>query len=216
MSHKIARACILKVDNSITDKCQDLINTNTLKSKEKYKDNKLAVENELNMKRSICQRRNIKTNKQTIDVRNMQNEKNIKTSEKSDNAKEKERTSSNENSIKYNAKEAKEKKNKEDTKNKNRGGKENDVGGNKETAMPFTRNKKQFSDQVHTCSAQFLLIITLVYIDIEIIMCSADVNFIIFLRLFFFYFSQKKYIFQSKEWHFCFFVLFYIFYFVIV
>ncbi|XP_029167224.1 elongation factor 1-delta isoform X1 [Nylanderia fulva] len=147
MFHKIAGACTLKVDNSITDKCQDLNNINTLKSKEKYKDNKLVVENEFNVKRSMCQRRNIKTNKQTIDVCNMQNKENIKTSEKSDNAKEKERISSNENSIKYNAKEAKEKKNKEDTKNKNRGGKENDVGGNKETAMPFTRNKEQFSDQ---------------------------------------------------------------------
>ncbi|CAL1681023.1 unnamed protein product [Lasius platythorax] len=148
MSHKIAGTCTLKVDSSITDKCQDLINTNTLKSKaEKFKDNKLAVENELNMKRSLCQRRNTKVNKQTLDVCNIQNKENIKTSEKSDNAKEKERISSNENSIKYNAKEAKEKKNKEDTKNKNRGSQGNDVGGIKETAMPFTRNKEQFSDQ---------------------------------------------------------------------
>lgn len=165
MSHKIAGTCTLKVDSSITDKCQDLINTNTLKSKaEKFKDNKLAVENELNMKRSLCQRRNTKVNKQTLDVCNIQNKENIKTSEKSDNAKEKERISSNENSIKYNAKEAKEKKNKEDTKNKNRGSQGNDVGGIKETAMPFTRNKEQFSDQVHVL--QNFVDYYLVYIDI--------------------------------------------------
>ncbi|XP_072758837.1 elongation factor 1-delta isoform X2 [Anoplolepis gracilipes] len=152
MSHKIVEACTLKIDNSVTDKCQDLISTNTLKFKsEKFKDNKLAVENELNMKRSKYQRRNIKTNKQTIDVCNMQNKENIKINEEFDNAKgnikEKESILPNENSLKYNAKETKEKKNKEDTKNKNRGSNENDIGGNKETAMPFTRNTEQFSDQ---------------------------------------------------------------------
>ncbi|XP_029675234.1 probable elongation factor 1-delta isoform X2 [Formica exsecta] len=119
---------------------------------EKFKDNKLAVENELNMKRSKCQRRNIKANKQTVDVCNMQNKENIiKTSEKFDNAKdtakEKEITFPSDISIRYNAKETKEKKNKEDTKNRNRGSKGNNIRGNKETVMPFTRNKEQYSDQ---------------------------------------------------------------------
>ncbi|XP_029675233.1 elongation factor 1-delta-like isoform X1 [Formica exsecta] len=153
MSHKIVRTCTLKIDSSITDMCQDVINTNTLKFKaEKFKDNKLAVENELNMKRSKCQRRNIKANKQTVDVCNMQNKENIiKTSEKFDNAKdtakEKEITFPSDISIRYNAKETKEKKNKEDTKNRNRGSKGNNIRGNKETVMPFTRNKEQYSDQ---------------------------------------------------------------------
>ncbi|XP_011268236.1 elongation factor 1-delta isoform X2 [Camponotus floridanus] len=150
MSCKIAEACMLKIDSSITEKCQDLINTNTMKFKaEKFKDNKLAIEIELNMKRSKCQKRNIKANKQTIDAYNTQNKENIKTSEKSDakdNTKEKEIAFPSENSIKYNAKETKEKRNKEDTKNRNRGSKD-DIGGNKETAMPFMRSKEQFSDQ---------------------------------------------------------------------
>ncbi|XP_050456732.1 probable elongation factor 1-delta isoform X2 [Cataglyphis hispanica] len=154
MSHKIAGTCMLKIDSSITDMYQDVINTKTLKFKaEKLKDNKLAVENELNMKRSTCQRRNIKANKQTVDVCNMQKKENIiKTSEKfdntNDNAREKEIIFPNENSIRYNAKENKEKKNKEDTKNRNRGNKENDIGENKETAMAFTRTKEQYSDQM--------------------------------------------------------------------
>lgn len=165
MSHKIVRTCTLKIDSSITDMCQDVINTNTLKFKaEKFKDNKLAVENELNMKRSKCQRRNIKANKQTVDVCNMQNKENIiKTSEKFDNAKdtakEKEITFPSDNSIRYNAKETKEKKNKEDTKNRNRGSKGNNIRGNKETVMPFTGNKEQYSDQVHVLMHNSLIII---------------------------------------------------------
>lgn len=159
MSRKIAGGCTLKSDNSITDKCQDLINTNPLKSKaEKSKDNKLAHEsNESNVKRSKCQGRNAKINKDAADVCNMQNKENAKTSEKFDSVrdkekekeKEKENASPNEKSKKYNAKEAKEKKNKEDTRNKNRGSGENDVGGNKETAVPFAKNKEQLPDQVY-------------------------------------------------------------------
>ncbi|XP_012531390.1 elongation factor 1-delta isoform X2 [Monomorium pharaonis] len=153
VSRKIAGGCTLKSDNSITDKCQDLINTNTLKSKaEKSKDNKLAHEsNELNVKRSKCRAKNLKVNKDTADVCNMQNKENIKTSEKfdsvRDNIKEKENTSPSEKSKKYNAKEAKEKRNKEDTRNKNRENERNDVGGNKEIAVPFTRNKEQLPVQ---------------------------------------------------------------------
>lgn len=155
VSRKIAGGCTLKSDNSITDKCQELINANTLKSKaEKSKDNKLAHEsNETNMKRSKCQGRNAKVNKDTADVCNMQNKESAKTSEKFDSvrnsAKEKENASPSEKSKKYNAKEAKEKRNKEDTRNKNRGSGGNDVGGNKETAVPFARNKEQLPDQVY-------------------------------------------------------------------
>ncbi|XP_018404956.1 PREDICTED: elongation factor 1-delta-like isoform X1 [Cyphomyrmex costatus] len=154
VSRKIAEGCTLKSDNSITDKCQDLINTNTLKSKaEKSKDNKLAHEsNETNMKRSKCQGKNAKLiNKDIADVCNMQNKESAKTCEKfnseRDNTKEKENASTSEKSKEYNAKEAKEKKNKEDTRNKNRGNEGNDLGGNKETAVPFTRNKEQMPDQ---------------------------------------------------------------------
>lgn len=156
VSRKIAGGCTLKSDNSITDKYQDLINTNTLKSKtEKSKDNKLAHEsNETNMNRSKCQGKNAKViNKNTADVCNMQNKENVKMCEKfdsmRDNAKEKENVSPSEKSEKYNAKEAKEKRNKEDTRNKNRGNGGTDLGGNKETAVPFARNKEQLPDQVH-------------------------------------------------------------------
>lgn len=160
MSRKVG-GCTLKSDNSLTNKCQDhLISTNALKFKaEKFKDNKsLAVESESseNMKRSTkCQARNAKTNKETADACNAQNKVNIiMTSEKSDivkdNAKDKKNNVfPNEKSKKYIAKEAKEKRNKEDTRNKSRGSGENDIGGNKETAMPFARNKEQLSDQVY-------------------------------------------------------------------
>ncbi|KYN18015.1 Elongation factor 1-delta [Trachymyrmex cornetzi] len=168
VSRKITGGCTLKSDNSITDKCQDLINTNTLKSKaEKSKDNKLAHEsNETNMKRSKCQEKNAKViNKDTADVCNMQNKENAKTCEKfdsmRDNAKEKENASPSEKSKKYNAKEAKEKRNKEDTRNKNRGNGRTDLGGNggtdlggnKETAVPFARNKEQLPDQMDDIAA---------------------------------------------------------------
>ncbi|XP_018404958.1 PREDICTED: elongation factor 1-delta-like isoform X2 [Cyphomyrmex costatus] len=160
VSRKIAEGCTLKSDNSITDKCQDLINTNTLKSKaEKSKDNKLAHEsNETNMKRSKCQGKNAKLiNKDIADVCNMQNKESAKTCEKfnseRDNTKEKENASTSEKSKEYNAKEAKEKKNKEDTRNKNRGNEGNDLGGNKETAVPFTRNKEQMPDQMDDIAA---------------------------------------------------------------
>lgn len=159
MSRKIAGGCALKSDNSITDKCQDLIDTNALKSKaEKSKDNKLAHEsNETSMKRSKCQGRNAKANKDIADVCNIQNKEGAKTSEKFDSVrdKEKENASPSEKSKKYSAKEAKEKRNKEDTRNKNRGNGGNDVGGNKETAVPFARNKKQLPDQVYAvkCNA---------------------------------------------------------------
>ncbi|KAL0100151.1 hypothetical protein PUN28_019528 [Cardiocondyla obscurior] len=152
VSRKSAGGCTLKSDNSINDKCQELIDSNTLKSKaEKYKDNKLAHEsNESNMNRSKCQGRNAKVSKDAADVCNMQNKENAKTSEKfdsvRDNAKKKENTTS-EKSKKYNAKEAKEKRNKEDTKHKISGGGGNDVGKNKETAVPFARNKEQLPDQ---------------------------------------------------------------------
>ncbi|XP_011151561.1 probable elongation factor 1-delta isoform X2 [Harpegnathos saltator] len=151
MSRKVVGGCTLKCDNSITDKCQDLISTSTLKSKaEKSKNNKsLAFENENeNAKRSKCQARNTKTNnKEVVDVCNMQNKQNIMASEKFDNAKEKESVSANGKAKKYNAKEAKEKKNKEDTKNKNRASGGNDMGGNKEISMPFARNKEQLPEQ---------------------------------------------------------------------
>ncbi|XP_011687585.1 PREDICTED: elongation factor 1-delta-like isoform X2 [Wasmannia auropunctata] len=155
VSRKIAGGCTLKSDSSsITDKCQDLINTNTLRSKaEKSKDNKLAHEsNETSAKRSKCQGRGAKVNRDTADVC-MQNKESAKAASERfdsarDNAKEKENASPSEKSNKkYNAKEAKEKRNKEDTRNKNRGGGGSDDGGNKETAVPFARNKEQLPDQ---------------------------------------------------------------------
>lgn len=150
--------CTLKSENSITDKCQDLINTNTLKSKtEKSKDNKLTFESESNesgKKRSKCQGKNAKINKEVADVCNMQNKENIKTTEKSDNSKDnvKEKDGASEKPKKYNAKEAKEKKNKEDTKNKNRDSGGSGTGKNKENVTLFAKNKEQLSDQVYVAT----------------------------------------------------------------
>lgn len=149
---------MLKSDGSITNKYQDLISNNTLKSKtEKSKDNKsLVFENEFNenAKHTKCQARNVKANKQTAQQAtcNMQNKKDITASEKSDSAKDNAKVESippYEKSKKYNAKEAKEKKNKEDTRNKNRGSGGNNIMENKETVVQFARNKEQLHDQVH-------------------------------------------------------------------
>lgn len=155
MSPKIGEDRAIKSDDPITARCQDIINTNTLKSKsEKSKDNKLALEDESNVsntKRSKCQGK-AKINKEAVDVCNMQNKGSVKTSERfdtaKDNAKEK-GSSSSEKSKKYNAKEAKEKKNKEDTRHKNRENKGNDIERNKEIAMPFVRSKELLPEQVH-------------------------------------------------------------------
>lgn len=156
-SRKVSGGCTLKCDNCVTDKCQDLISTNTRKSKNvTFKDNKsLALENETNenTKRSKCQAKN-KT-KEAVDVCNIQNKQNIIASEKYDNVKEKESVSPNRKSKKYNAKEAKEKKNKEDTKNKSKGNEGNDIRGNKEIAMPFARNKEQLPEQVYVSTQIF-------------------------------------------------------------
>lgn len=172
MSRKVAGGCTLKCDNCITDKCQDLISTNTRKSKNvTFKDNKsLAFENETNenTKRSKCQARNAKTNKEAVDVCNMQNKQNIMANEKyesaKDNAKEKESVSPNGKSKKYNAKEAKEKKNKEDTKNKNKGSGGNDISRNKETSMSFARNKELLSEQVYVSDTNLRISIQCVLI----------------------------------------------------
>lgn len=184
VSRKVSGSCTLKCDNSITDKCQDLISTNSLKTKaDKSKNNKsLAFENELNenTKRSKCQARNTKTNKEV--VCNMQNKQNIMVSEKSDNAKEKESVSLNGKSKKYNAKEAKEKKNKEDTRNKNRGSRGNNIDGNKETLMPFARNKDQLPEQVHVpiqiCRFSFSIYRYDYIYEILCVVCSFYLNII--------------------------------------
>lgn len=158
VSRKVAgEGCMLKSDGSITNKYQDLISNNTLKSKtEKSKDNKsLILENELNdnIKHTKCQARNAKANKQTAQhaTCNMQNKKDTTASEKSNSAKDNakvENISPCEKSKKYNAKEAKEKKNKEDTRNKNRGSGGNNVVENKEIAVQSAR-KELLHDQVH-------------------------------------------------------------------
>lgn len=169
VSCKIAGGCTFK-SNCITDKCQDLVNINTLKSKaEKSKDNKLALES--NVKHFKCQEKNEKNNKEATGVCNVPNKEKIKnkTNEKSDNSKDNAKETKNvpnEKSKKYNAKEAKEKKNKEDTRNKNRENKENDIKG-KETVKPFARNKEQLpSDQIQvhvnaTCGYLFNVLVDL-------------------------------------------------------
>lgn len=162
MPRKIVEDCALKSDDSVTARCQDVISTNTLKSKaEKSKDNKLAFENESsvsNAKRSKCQGK-AKINKDAVDVCNMQSKENkiVKPTEKSDSvkddAKEKGSVFPSEKSKRYNAKEAKEKRNKEDTKNKSRGNEGNDMERNKEIAMPFVRSKEQLPEQVHVLAS---------------------------------------------------------------
>jgi len=136
-----------------------MININTLKSKaEKSKDNKLAFESESNIsnaKRSKCQGK-IKINKEAVDVCNIQNKGDTKVDsvEKfnnaaEDNAKENGSVSLNEKSKRYNAKEAKEKRNKEDTRNKNWENESHDIEENKEIMMPFMKSKEQLPEQVH-------------------------------------------------------------------
>lgn len=157
---KAMQDCAIKCDD-ITIAEKQSINVNIFNTKAaKSKDNKSLAfcengpANE-NAKRAKCQSRNVKADKGIADVCNVQSKGNIMASKKLNCVKEKESISSSERTKKYNAKEAKEKKNKEDTRSKSRGSGGNDIGSHKETVMPFARNKEQLPDQVYI-TVQFM------------------------------------------------------------
>ncbi|KAF3422871.1 hypothetical protein E2986_01147 [Frieseomelitta varia] len=157
VSHKIMENCSLKSEVSVTNNCQtnSFLNSNSLtKTKsDKFKDNKLLISENISndMKNSKCQIKTSKTNKDE-DKLNVQKKENVEEKQKSDNVKndlkekEKETSPSNDASKKYNTKEVKEKKNKADTRHRNRKQK-NDIKEIKEYVPPLIRNKQQLPTQ---------------------------------------------------------------------
>ncbi|XP_061935389.1 probable elongation factor 1-delta isoform X1 [Apis cerana] len=157
VSHKIMESCSLKSEVSLTNNCHDnsFLNNNSLtKTKsEKFKDNKLLISENISndVKNSKCQIKTSKINKDEDEL-NIQEKENIEEKQKSDNVKndlkekEKETSPSNDASKKYNTKEVKEKKNKADTRHRNRKHK-NDTKEVKENVTPLIRNKQQLPIQ---------------------------------------------------------------------
>lgn len=146
------KSCSLISEVSLTNNCKDnsfLDNNSLTKNKsEKSKDSKsLISENITNdIKNAQCQVKAQKAHKD-VDELNMQKKENVKEKQKSNNAenvvKEKKKTNfSNDVSENYNTKEVKEKKNKADTRHRNR----------KPVVYcpPSVRNKQQLPIQVHT------------------------------------------------------------------
>ncbi|XP_043789906.1 probable elongation factor 1-delta isoform X1 [Apis laboriosa] len=157
VSHKIMESCSLKSEVSLTNSCHDnsfLNNNSLIKTKsEKSKDNKLLISENISndVKNSKCQIKTSKINKDEDEL-NIQEKENIEEKQKSDNVKndlkekEKETSPSNDASKKYNTKEVKEKKNKADTRHRNRKHK-NDTKEVKENVTPLIRNKQQLPIQ---------------------------------------------------------------------
>ncbi|XP_076173064.1 elongation factor 1-delta [Ptiloglossa arizonensis] len=159
-SHKIMESCSLQSEISISNNCQDILNINFLaktKSK-KFKDNKLSISaNDQNdvLKHPKNQTKVPKTTKDENEY-NIQKKENVEENKKFDNIKndieEKEINPSNEESKEYNTKEVKEKKNKADTRHRNRDKmitkEKNDTKEVKENITPLIRNKQQLPNQI--------------------------------------------------------------------
>ncbi|XP_076238855.1 elongation factor 1-delta isoform X2 [Calliopsis andreniformis] len=155
VSQKIMESCPVKSEVSVTNNCPDILNNSLSKSKsEKSKDNKLLIsENAPNdiLKNSKCQVKASKTVKEENEY-NKEKEECVEEKQRSENIKndikEKETSPSNDASKKYNTKEVKEKKNKADTRHRNKGKRKNEkeVKENANNA-PLIRNKQQLPNQ---------------------------------------------------------------------
>ncbi|XP_015436171.1 PREDICTED: probable elongation factor 1-delta isoform X2 [Dufourea novaeangliae] len=153
VTHKIMESCSFKSEISVTNDCEDILNCNSSsKTKfEKSKDNKLLIsenipnDNLKNLKTNVS-----KSNKDENEY-NIQKRENVEERQKSDNIendiKKKENISSNDMSKKYNTKEVKEKKNKADTRHRNKGKGKNDIKEVKENVTPPIRNEQQLPNQ---------------------------------------------------------------------
>lgn len=148
-------SCTLKSEVSLTNNCQDILNSNSLsktKSK-KSKDNQLIISDNISNDITNSKKKMSNANKDE-DECNMQKKENVEEKQKSENIKNdtkgKETSPSNDVSKKYNTKEVKEEKNKADTRHRNRGKAKKDAKENKENVASLTRNKQQLPTQVHT------------------------------------------------------------------
>ncbi|XP_076283680.1 elongation factor 1-delta isoform X1 [Lasioglossum baleicum] len=132
--HKILERCPLKSENSVTNDCESILNYNFPQSKtkhEKTKHNKLVTfENIPNDTPRNHKTNKSKSNKYENEY-NTQNNENIQEKQKSEtirnNIKKKEGISSSDTSTKHNVEEVKEKKNKAETRHRNRGKERSDT-----------------------------------------------------------------------------------------
>ncbi|XP_053974078.1 probable elongation factor 1-delta isoform X2 [Hylaeus anthracinus] len=156
VSHEIIESCSLKSEISISNNCQDILNSNSLsetKSK-KLEDNKLLIsETEQNdiLKYPKNQRKvSFSHTTKSENEYNMQKKENVDENQKSDNVnndiKEKETSPSNDVSKKCNTK-VKGKKNKAESRHRNRGKGNNDIKEMKENITPLIRNIQQLPNQ---------------------------------------------------------------------
>ncbi|XP_017761810.1 PREDICTED: probable elongation factor 1-delta isoform X1 [Eufriesea mexicana] len=156
VSHKIMVSCSLKSEVSVTNNYKDnsfLDNNSLTKNKsEKSKDIKsLMSENITNaIKNTKCQVKAPKAHKD-VDELNIQKKENVAEKQKCNNAENvpKEKTKinfSNDASENYNTKEVKEKKNKADTRHRNKKQKD-DTKKVEESVTPLIRNKQQGNQQ---------------------------------------------------------------------
>ncbi|XP_076546259.1 elongation factor 1-delta isoform X1 [Osmia lignaria lignaria] len=152
VSHKIMESCSLKSEVSLTNNCQDILNSNSLsktKSK-KSKDNQLIISDNISNDITNSKKKMSNTNKDE-DEYNMQKKENVEEKQKSvkfkNDTKGEETSPTNDVSKKYNTKEVKEEKNKADTRHRNRGKAKKDAKESKENVASLTRNKQQLPTQ---------------------------------------------------------------------
>ncbi|XP_029044808.1 probable elongation factor 1-delta isoform X1 [Osmia bicornis bicornis] len=152
VSHKIMESCSLKSEVSLTNNCQDILNSNSLsktKSK-KSKDNQLIISDNISNDITNSKKKMSNANKDE-DEYNMQKKENVEEKQKSVTFKidtnGKETSPTNDVSKKYNTKEVKEEKNKADTRHRNRGKAKKDAKESKENVASLTRNKQQLPTQ---------------------------------------------------------------------
>ncbi|XP_076546261.1 uncharacterized protein LOC117607032 isoform X3 [Osmia lignaria lignaria] len=158
VSHKIMESCSLKSEVSLTNNCQDILNSNSLsktKSK-KSKDNQLIISDNISNDITNSKKKMSNTNKDE-DEYNMQKKENVEEKQKSvkfkNDTKGEETSPTNDVSKKYNTKEVKEEKNKADTRHRNRGKAKKDAKESKENVASLTRNKQQLPTQMDDIAA---------------------------------------------------------------
>lgn len=154
VSHKIIESCSLKSEVSLTNNCQDILNSNSLsKSKsKKFKNNQMLISENISndITSSKYQKKMSNTNKEE-DEYIMPKKENVEEKQKTENIqndmKRKETSPSNDVSKKYDTKEVKEEKNKADTRHRNKGKAKKDAKEMIENVASLTRNKQQLPTQ---------------------------------------------------------------------
>ncbi|XP_076657640.1 elongation factor 1-delta isoform X2 [Halictus rubicundus] len=163
MPHKIMERCSLKSENSVTNDYDSILNHNLPQSKtklEKTKDNKLLTSENIPNDTSKNHKTNKSKSNKYENEHNTQKNENIQEKHKSEsirnNVKKKEVISSSDMSTKHNVEEVKEKKNKAETRHRNRGKERNDTTEVKGHLPSHLRKEQQWiQENQQTTSPNF-------------------------------------------------------------